>query len=165
MNALGAAVAFGRADEGRGGRGAEPGDLLLEVTGHVLAAVVVADAEARGRLLLDAAEALGHALPDRLQRLVAGAVEGGVDADAFRRAVIDGDEHRDLAVLDGEGGGHVGSPHRVDRLRDDRAVVVARAAGAARRVAAGRPFSRIRRRTRSFEVRRPAWRSRAQTFR
>jgi hypothetical protein len=33
------------------------------------------------------------------------------------------------------------------------------------RVDAAKPFSRIRRRTRSFEVRKPAWRSRAQTFR
>ena len=38
-------------------------------------------------------EALGDALPDRLQRLVAGAMESGVDADAFRRAVVDRDEH------------------------------------------------------------------------
>jgi hypothetical protein len=47
------------------------------------------------------------ALPDRLQRLVARAVQGGVDADAFRRAMVDGNEHRHLAVLDGEGCGHV----------------------------------------------------------
>jgi hypothetical protein len=73
----------------------------------------------------------GHALPDRLQRLVARAVQGGMDADAFRRAMIDGDEDRDLAMLDGERRGHVGSPHGVDGLRNDRAVMVARAAGAA----------------------------------
>ena len=91
----------------------------------------LADAEASSRFLLDPTEALGDALPDRLERLVAGAVEGGVDADAFRRAVVDGDEHGDLAVLDGEGGGHVGSPHGVDGLRNDRAVMVARATGAA----------------------------------
>ena len=118
-------------DEGRRGRGAEPGDVLLEVPGHVLAAVVVADAQARGGVLLDPAEALGHALPDRLQRLMARAMQSRVDADAFRRAMIDGDEDGDLAVLDGEGCGHVGSPHPVDGLRDDRPVVVARAAGAA----------------------------------
>jgi hypothetical protein len=70
----------------------------------------------------------GHALPDRLQRLVARAVQGGMDADAFRRAIIDGDEDRDRAMLDGERRGHVGSPHGVDGLRDDCAVVVARTA-------------------------------------
>ena len=127
--------------------------------------MVVADGETLGGILLDPAEVFGDALADRLQRLVAGAVEGGMDADACRRAVIDGDEDRDLAILDGEGCGHVGSPHRVDGLGDDRAVVAARAAGAAARVAAERPFSRISRRTRSFDVRNPAWRSRAQTLR
>lgn len=69
--------------------------------------MVVTDAQALGCLLLDAAEALGDALPDRLQRLVARAVQGGVDADAFRRAMVDGDEDSDLAVLDGEGSGFV----------------------------------------------------------
>ena len=39
---------------------------------------------------------------ERLKRLVAGAVQGGVDADALRRAVVDGDEHGDLAMLKGE---------------------------------------------------------------
>jgi hypothetical protein len=127
--------------------------------------VVVADGEAAGGVLLDAAEALGDALPDRLQRLVPGAVQGGVDADALGRAMVDGDEDRDLALLHREAGRHVGAPHRVDGLRDDRAVVAARAARTARPCRAWRPFSRIRRRTRSFDVRRPAWRSRAQTLR
>jgi hypothetical protein len=30
--------------------------------------------------------------------------------------MVDGDEDGDLAMLDGEGGGHVGSPHGVDGL-------------------------------------------------
>ena len=34
--------------------------------------------------------------------------------------------HRDLAVPGRDRGGHVGSPHRVDGLRDDRAVMAAR---------------------------------------
>ena len=42
-----------------------------------MAAVIVADAEARGCILLDAAEAFGDALSDWLECLVAGAVEGG----------------------------------------------------------------------------------------
>jgi hypothetical protein len=44
--------------------------------------------------------------------------------------MIDGDEHRDLALA-GEGRGQVGAPHRVHRLGDDGAVVVARASGRA----------------------------------
>jgi hypothetical protein len=38
--------------------------------------VVVADGEAAGGILLDAAEALGDALSDRLQRLVPGPMQG-----------------------------------------------------------------------------------------
>ena len=57
---LRAAVAIGGSDEGRARLGAEPRDLLLEVAGHVLAAVVVADAEAPGGVLRHTAEALGH---------------------------------------------------------------------------------------------------------
>jgi hypothetical protein len=56
----------------------------------------VADAEAPGRVLLDAAEALGHALPRRRQRCVARAVESGVKTDACRRAMVDGDRDGDL---------------------------------------------------------------------
>jgi hypothetical protein len=68
--------------------------------------------------------------------------------------MVDGDEDGDLAVLDRKRRGHAGSPHLIDRLRDDRAVVVARTTRAADPVCR-RQASRIRRRTRSFEVRRP----------
>src|SRR3954468_3973898 len=44
--------------------------------------------------------------------------------------MIDGDKHRDLA-LTYDGRGQVGAPHRVHRLGDDGAVVVARASGRA----------------------------------
>src|SRR3954447_12013557 len=44
--------------------------------------------------------------------------------------MIDGDKHRDLP-LTGEGCGQVGAPHRVHRVGDDGAVVVARASGRA----------------------------------
>ena len=110
----------------------------------------MADGLALGGILLDAAEVFGDALADRLERLVPGAVQGGpplspdsvrfadgalrccaLDAHALGRSMVDGDEDRDLAVLHREGGGHLGAPHRVDRLGDDGVVMVARAAGAA----------------------------------
>jgi len=94
--------------------------------------MVVADADALGRVLLDAAGALRDALPDRLGRLVPGAARRRMKADAFGRAVVDRHEHRDLAVLGCERGGPVGAPHGVDRLGDDGAVVVAGPAGRAR---------------------------------
>jgi hypothetical protein len=150
--ALGAAVSLGRPDEGWPRCGSEPGDLSLEVAGHVLAAVVVADARALGCRLLDAAEALGDALPDRLQRLVACAVEGGEDADVFRRAMVDGDEHRHwpCSTVNAE---VMSVPHIVSMVSG--VIVPSWLRGRPGRVAAARPFSRIRRRTRSFEVRRP----------
>ena len=49
-----------------------------------------------------------------------------MDAHALGRVMIDGDEHRDLALA-GDGRGQVGAPHRVHRVGDDGAVVVARA--------------------------------------
>ena len=67
--------------------------------------MIVADAEARGCVFLNATEAFSHALSEGLECFMARAVESGVDADAFSRTVIDGDEDGDLAVLDGEGGG------------------------------------------------------------
>src|SRR3954464_10132389 len=44
--------------------------------------------------------------------------------------MIDGHEHRDLS-LPRDGRGQVGAPHRVHRVGDDGAVVVARASGRA----------------------------------
>lgn len=44
----------------------------------------------------EAAEVLAHALADRLQRLEAGPVVGGLHAHAFGIVVVDGDEHRYL---------------------------------------------------------------------
>jgi hypothetical protein len=90
--------------------------------------VVVADGEAAGGILFDGAEALGDVLSDRFQRLVPGPMQGGVDADALVRAMFDGDEDRDLALLHREACSHVGAPHHVDGVRDDRAIVAARAA-------------------------------------
>jgi hypothetical protein len=80
--------------------------------------VVVADGEAAGGVLLDAAEALGDALPDWLQRLVAGGVRSGRETGAFGRGVVDGDEHRDLALLHRPGGAASGiGPYGPGRRR------------------------------------------------
>jgi hypothetical protein len=49
----------------------------------------------------------------------------GVDADAFGRAMIDRDEHSGLAFA-GNRRRQVGAPHRVDRVGNDGAVMIAR---------------------------------------
>ena len=107
---------FGGPDEGRRALDAQEAQLLLEVAGHVLAAVVVADREAAGDVLREAAEVAPHPLAERLEGLEAVRVEGSVDADALGRAVVDGDEHGRLALA-GDRRGQVGAPHRVDRRR------------------------------------------------
>src|SRR3954454_17834100 len=65
--ALRAAVALRRPHEGGRALGAQEAELLVEVAGHVLRAVVVADGEAAGDLLREPAEVAPHALAERLR--------------------------------------------------------------------------------------------------
>src|SRR3954470_16498629 len=73
-----------------------------------------------------AAVALADGLLDRLKGLEAIGAAAGVDADALGRAMIDGDEHRRLALASDDGG-QVGAPHEIDPLGGDGAVVGSRA--------------------------------------
>ena len=92
----------------------KPGDdaassqaVSLEVGRPGLTAVIVAEAEARGGGL-EAAEALDDAPTDRLRRLMPGAAQGGMEAPARGRAVVDADKDGALTGLGGAGRGHVG---------------------------------------------------------
>lgn len=85
MKRIGDAVAFGAAEEGGAGLGAQEGDLVLEVAAHVLGAVVVADGEIGGGLAYSA-EAGTDALEDGFQHLEAGGAAGGMDPDEFAGA-------------------------------------------------------------------------------
>ncbi len=71
-----------------GGRALDPEerDLVLEVAGHVVRAVVVAEREALGDVPPDGAEVAQDALAHRLERLEAVAGAGGMAADAHRRS-------------------------------------------------------------------------------
>src|SRR5512132_474458 len=73
----------GSRTKGRRGVDAEEGDLVLEVVGHVVWAMVMPEFEPDSDVLADGAEVLAHALPDRLQGLEAVGALVGVDADAF----------------------------------------------------------------------------------
>src|SRR5215212_9786409 len=126
--ALSAAISFRRPHEGGRTLNAQEGELPLEGVGQVLAPVIVPNRETAPDPLGKAAQAATHALADRLERLKPGRPAGSVDAHTLGRAVIDGDEHRDLA-LTGDGCGQVGAPHRVYRRRDDGALVRARTPG------------------------------------
>src|SRR3954454_15537891 len=121
--ALGDAVALGLADEGGRALDAEEADLVLEVAGHVVRAVVVAEGETLGGVLLDAAEVAQDALAHRLECLEAVAGAGGMVADALAGAVVDGNEHPGPTFSDGHGLGHVGAPHDIYGGGGDGAIV------------------------------------------
>jgi hypothetical protein len=91
--------------------------------------VIMADGRPRRDPLAEAAEVLADALADRLQRLEPVARLRGVDADAFRRTVIDGDEDVDLALPSRHGRRHVAAPKLVGPIGDDRPIVRLRAMG------------------------------------
>src|SRR5947207_14392141 len=76
---------------------AEEGDLRLEVVRHVLRTMVMPHGQTAGDRLAEPAEALPHAMPDRLQGLEAGSLRMRVDPDTFSGAMIDRDTHRGLA--------------------------------------------------------------------
>jgi hypothetical protein len=125
MKPLGTAIAFRCPDEGGRTLDAEEGEFLLEGAGHVLRSVIVAHCQSAGDRPGEPTEVLSHALADRLQGLEAGGPCMRVDADAFGGAVIERDEHRGLAFA-GDRRGQVSAPHRIDRIGDDGAVVIAR---------------------------------------
>src|SRR5262249_955752 len=70
--------------------------------------MVVADRQPHGDIPVEAAEGLADALTERLRGLEAAARLRGADADALRRAVVDGDEDADLGFVDGHGRRHIG---------------------------------------------------------
>src|SRR5207248_7406085 len=115
---LGTAIALGRPDEGGRTLDAEEGDLRLEVVRHVLRSMVMPHGQTAGDRLAEPAEALPHALPDRLQGLEAGSLRMRVDPDTFSGAMIDRDKHRGLAFA-GDCRRQVGAPHHVDRIGDE----------------------------------------------
>src|SRR5438270_7600922 len=109
--------------------------------------MVMPHGETAGDRLAEPAEALPHALADRLQGLEAGSLRMRVDPDAFGGAMIDRDKHRSLAFA-GNRRRQVGAPHRVDRAGNDGAVMVARGPrGEPTRAGASRLFWRISRNT------------------
>src|SRR4051794_5733185 len=116
-------VALGLADERGRALDAEEGDLVLEVTGHVVRAVVVTEREALGHILLDGTEVAQDALAHRLEGLEAVAGAGGMAADALAGAVVDGDEDPGPALSEGHSLGHVGAPHDIHGGGGDGAVV------------------------------------------
>jgi hypothetical protein len=130
----------------------------------VLRAVVVAEGEAAGDALGEAAEAAPHALTDGLERLEAVRLEGPAwmptqSAEQWSRATNTAAWPSPVRVV-------VRSvPQRVSTVAGTMVPSWARGPrGEPTREGASGSCARISRSTRRFEVRTPAWRSRAQTF-
>ena len=62
-------------------------------------------------------------LADGLQGFKARPLLGGVDAHTLCRVMIHRDKDRYLPILVGVCRRHIGPPHRIDLLRDDRSVM------------------------------------------
>src|SRR3712207_9364185 len=75
--------------------------------------MIVAQREALGHVLLDAAEVPQDALAHRLERFEAVAGTRGMAADARAGAMVDGNEHPGPAVSEADSLGHVGAPHEI----------------------------------------------------
>src|SRR5215510_1356762 len=103
---------------GRTGEPQKP-HLVLEHLRHILAAMIMPEAQPVGNILPDGSEVGTDALANRLQRLKAGALRGRVNPDTLRRTMIDRDKDGGLAVLLGPGRGHIRAPHRITAFRDD----------------------------------------------
>ncbi len=108
-----------------GGRAfnAQEGDLLLEVVRHVVRTVVVSELQPHGHVLSDGTEVLANPLADRLQGLEPIGAPVGMDTNAFRVAMIHGDEDVGQPLAQGHRLGHIGSPHHVHGLGSDFSVV------------------------------------------
>ena len=127
--------------------------------------MIVPNGETARDLFGEPAAAAPHALPDRLERLEAGGSARGMDAHTLGRVMIEGHKHRDLP-LTGDGRGQVGAPDIVSTVSGMMVPSWLRGPrGAPTREGASRLFARMSRRTRRLDVRTPATRSRAQTFR
>ncbi len=83
----------------------------------------MADGQARSHILSDGPEAFAHPLADRSKGLEASTSNGGMNADAARRAMVNRDEDGNLATCARNGPRHIRAPHLIDVVRDDRAVM------------------------------------------
>src|SRR5215211_5052903 len=129
------AIRLRLSDEGVARRYAPEADLLLEVVGHEVAAVVVAEREAAGGACGEVTELLADGHAEGLYGLEAVAGLRDVPAEEFGVPMLGDAEQPHLAVLDGGDLGRVGGPHDVRRRGGDVAVMrrLAALAGAVRR--------------------------------
>ena len=113
------ALAFGLANERRRRFHAQETDLILEVVAHELRAVIVPESKSSGGVSLEASEVFMDALPEWLHGLEARRSLDGMNAHTLGRAMVDGGEHGDLAVVERHGCRGVDAPHLIRAIGGD----------------------------------------------
>src|ERR671923_1575934 len=117
------AVAFGFPDKGR--RTGDPPNrqCLLKHMRHLLTAMIMTEYQAISAVLPKRPTIGADTLADGLQGCKPRPMCGSMEAHTLGRTMIDRNKDSHLTVLPGEGGGHIGSPHRIDALGDDRPIM------------------------------------------
>ena len=159
---LGDAIAFGFPNKGGRRFDSEASDFGLKIHGHVICT------RDRGAVSIRRAT-LGDEPKQRVTACRTGSSASNdlpilrTNSDDFRVGVFDGDEHIGLTLIRRDRLCHVRSPHFVDAISDDRAVMNFHSR--LRRAMVDKPCSPITRRTRRGLARTPATRSRAHSLR
>src|SRR5215207_9981567 len=117
------AVALGLSHEGGRSFDSQAFDLVLEIAGHVVGAMIVTQLQSMRHAGRDGSEAPMHPLAYRLQRLEAISRTRGMNSDDFRIGVFHGNEDIGATFPDRHRLRHVGSPHLIDLVGDDRSIV------------------------------------------
>lgn len=117
------AVGLGLADEGETGREAMKATLALEVVGEVLAAVIVAQLDAAGRIGAAGAEDVGERLGDRLVSSETITALADVMTETLGIPVFDGGKQTQPAIVDGPHFRAIGGPAHVGRVGGDAAIM------------------------------------------
>ena len=165
VEALGDAVGLRLSNEGEAWRDAPELDLVEEVVGGVLRAIVHAQGQAASGIGAGGAELCLETLGNWLQGREAVADLGGMDADAAGIEMIDGREYPDPVFIDGLDADAIGAPISLGRCMA-RVPSCSTGAPCGRRCGESNEFSRIRRNTRPRPTRMlPRRRNRAQTLR
>lgn len=165
VEALRHPIGLGLLDEGEAGGDPPVLDLVLEVVGEVLGAMIHAQRQATGHLRGDRAVEAREPLSDGLQRREPVALLRHMDAHALAVPVLDGREDPHPAVVEGDGTGAVGAPEDIGGVGGDGSLWAEGSAGEWRD-GESRPCSRLRRSTRLRATRIPSrTRRRPQTLR
>lgn len=110
MNCSATPFSFRCPDKGRTCRDPEEPKFGLEVVAHILTPMIMAHLQARRAAGHERPELPTDVLAERFQGFKAGADLRRVESHCFQHTMIDGDEHRHGAVVDGPGTGRM-VPH------------------------------------------------------